>query len=176
MEYDALDPAEKKAREAERRAADLEKKLKEKDEQEANRLKEQELEKAHAEVDEQVSEALKKIGKKATPRLVVRVVDDMIADMTSGSESWDAEKASKRAIKSVHQDIQEFLGGMTAQEAIQVLPPQLLKAIREHEVSQVMDQKSKVRVKPERTEQSQQAPKNRTIVDAFKNIEKRFGR
>lgn len=176
LEYEQLSPAEKKAIEAERRAKELEQQLEDRNKQDADRAKQQTLSKAHEEVDRQVSEALEKLGKKPTPRLVVRIVDEMISDMTHGDDSFDADKASRRAIRSVHQDISEFLGDMSAADAIQVLPPQLLKAIREHEVSQVMDQKSKIRVKPDKQQNEPTGNKARTVTDAFKNIEKRFTR
>lgn len=177
MEYESLHPSEKKAIEAERRAKALEEQLEARKKQDADNEQKQKLTKAHEEVDTQVSDALKKIGKKPTPRLVVRIVDEMISDMTTGSDNFDADKASQKAIRSVHQDISEFLSDMSASDAIQILPPQLLKAIREHEVNQVMGEKSKIRVKPEAKPQGSTASsKPKSITEAFKTIEKRFAR
>lgn len=177
MEYESLSPIEKKAIEAERRAKQLEEQLEARKKQDAEAEQKEKLTKAHDEVDAQVSEALKKIGKKPTPRLVVRIVDEMISDMTTGNDTFDADKASAKAIRSVHQDISEFLSDMSAADAIQILPPQLLKAIREYEVQQVMGEKSKIRVKPEAKPQSNTASnKAKSITEAFKSIEQRFAR
>lgn len=175
MEYEALPESEKRAREAEKKLQAYEEQEKARKAEDEDRRKVAFLERAHEEIDEQVAAALEKVGRKPSPRLVLRIVDDMIAGL-GGDESgqWDADKAAHKAIQSVHQDIVEFLRDVPASELVKLLPEPVLKSIRQHEVNQVMGEKSQTRVKAERPAVHSQ--KKKTIAEAFNDINKRFTR
>lgn len=174
MEHEALPEAEKRARRLEGENKKLLSEKQQFEQWKAEQEKGSYLEKAHKEIDDSIAEALTKLGRKPTPRVVLRIVDDMIARMGDDSEGWDADTAAKAAIGSIHRDITDYLSDMPAAELVKILPESVLKTIRQHEVAQVMDKKSTIRVKAEK--QGQAPVKKKTIADAFKDIETRFAR
>ncbi len=176
MEYEALPEHEKSALQIKQENDALKRQIDAIRKRDSEAEKNSYLETAHKEIDDQVADALSKLGRKPTPRVVLRIVDDMIARLGSNeSGGWDADTAAKSAISSIHQDIADYLGGLTAQEIVQVVPPEVLKLIRQHEVAQVMDTRSKVRTKAPGAAGTTR-PKSRGFEAAFKDLEKRFTR
>lgn len=148
MDYEALPEAEKRARALEDRTKTLEEQLEaERADKEAARKAGIE-QKAHADLDTEVGEALAKIGRKPTPRLVIRVIDEMIMRGTVMKEKVPAEKAVEYAREGIHADLAEYLEDMSPEEAFKRLPKKFLQALRQYEVNQVLDSKQHRRTKP----------------------------
>lgn len=174
MEYQALSPAEKRARELEHENKTL--KQRQEDEEAARKeaAYKQDLQKAHQDLDNEVHEALAELGVKPTPRLALRIVDTMIAALEKGGSPLAAKDASKRALSSVHQDIAEFLPHLSVEDLVKILPQKVRDSLREYEVNRVMGEKSqrRPRAQSERPRTDKQKPVG---VDAwFDKLEKRY--
>lgn len=173
LEYEALSPTEKRARELE-----LENKtLKQQQEEEKKRVQDQEkqkyLQKAHEEIDNEVHQALSELGMKPTPRLAVRIVDEMIARLEAKGEAIPAKDASARALKGLQSDISEYLPTLTLEQLQQIIPPKVIDMLREGEVNRVLGDRSQRRSKPQQSNQpKQQKPVG--IDEYFKRLESKI--
>lgn len=161
------------------RARELEKKLKEKEQKEAEdkkKAEEKALEeartKAHEDLDKEVGEALEKLGRKPTPRLVIRIIDEMIARLDSKEKDIPASEAAEYALKGIYADISEYLPQLETEELVKVLPPEVIERIRKHQVEQVLGEKSQRRTKP--SSSAQKTEKKVGVDDWFKNLDKKF--
>jgi hypothetical protein len=175
MEYEQLSPAEKRAIELEREAEALKREKAERENADKEKEKVALMEKAHRELDLEVGEALKELGRKPTPRLVIRVIDEMIARMDAKGQAVTAKDATKYAQKGILEDIREYLPQLNSQELREILGKDILRKLNEEDVSRVMDDASRRRVKPQG--QREPEPKKKLSTDDwFKEREKRFGK
>lgn len=174
LEFENLPEAEKRAIMAERKAQTLEEQMKAEENRKKEQQKAQMLADAQAEIDRDVTEALKELGRKPTPRLVIRVVDEMLARMQAQGKGIGAKDAVKYAQKGILADIKEYLPNLSMEETIEVLGKDLFEKIRKHGIDQVLDKKSQMRVK----DNKQPMTKNKQVGfdDYFKNLDKKFGR
>lgn len=161
-QLEAENKALKQAQEAEKKALEEQK-------------RQETLQKIHQELDQEVHDALSGLGKKPTPRLAVRVVDEMIARLEAKSQKISAKDASHIAIKGIHEDIKEYLPGLEVSDLLQVIPPEVIDRIRRHEVERVTGELGKRRVKPS-TEQTPKKDRPSSIDDFFKFKEKKYSR
>ncbi len=98
---------------------------------------------AFKDIDEDVSAALKELGKTPTPRVVMRVVEHLLADIESDetkARPVSAKDAYKRVVTDIHADIGEYLGGLSATELRAILPKEVQEALREADVEDVLSQ------------------------------------
>jgi hypothetical protein len=175
LEYQSLSPAEKRARELEMEN----KSLKELQEQEKKQRAEQEkqayLQKAHEEIDNEVHQALSELGIKPTPRLAVRIVDEMIAKLEGKGEAMSAKDASARALKGLQTDIAEYLPTLSLEQLQQIIPPKVIDMLREGEVNRVLGDRAQRRTKPQQS--SQPKPQKPVGIDEyFKQLEKKINK
>ena len=117
--------------------------------------------KAAKEIDDEVTAALKELGRKPTPRLIARIAETLIAeherqlapllkqfgniDAIPDSEfqavkNLPASEAVGRVHKEYLSDIAEYLGALPIDEVRKVLPKQVLDGLRESEVKAVLSQ------------------------------------
>lgn len=173
MEYEALSPAEKRARELEQEN----KNLKSEKEKAEERQKAKELDaaraKAHEDLDTEVGEALKEIGRKPTPRLVIRIVDEMMARLDAKEQAFPAKEAAKHAIKGIYADIAEYLPQLETSELIKVLPADVIEKIRQYQVEEVLGEKSQRRTKPSTPSRPKES-KKMGVDEWFKNLDTKF--
>ena len=197
LEYEQLDPAERRAREAEDRAKKAEDETgKFKKSQEAQ-LRAQRETKAVQEIDDEIGEALKALGRKPTPRLIARVAEQLIADFEAKLAPLSAEygddvpddvmermgrmpagDAVKRVQQEYVQDIVEFLGSMSAAEARKILPKNFLDGLRQADVDDVLSQDPVGSRKPRNTEAAparREKSKRMSSDSFFKNLDKKWG-
>lgn len=143
IEWEQLPEAEKRARQAELKAQELEKKISEftqtREREEASSLEER----AYQQIDTEIVEAVKNLGYdyKVTPRLIRRIAEQLYASLEEPSDPdappqapLTAKEASDRAFKGLLVDAQEILATLPVDEAIALLPPSLRKAIRKADV------------------------------------------
>lgn len=148
MEYEQLPESERRARELERKTKTLEEEL-EAEREEKKAARKADIEKrAHDDLNSEVAEALAKIGRRPTPRLAIRVVDEMILRGSVMKEKVPADKAVEFAREGIYADIAEYLEDMTPEEAFKKLPKKFLQQLRQYEVNQVLDTKQQRRLKP----------------------------
>lgn len=143
IEYEELSPAEKRAIEAERRAAAAEAKIKKAEE--AERAEAQNKAKAAAleEIDTSFSQALAKIGRKPTPRLLLRMAEDQYAYLSSQPEDSNvepikADRVVERALKELEKDVVDFTEGLSAPDMLRLFP-KACDALRKHFASAARD-------------------------------------
>ena len=147
MEYEELPESEKKARELQKRIDAYEEREKEAKEKQDKVEKDKILQKAHGDLDKEVGDALRAIGKKPTPKLAVRVVDEMIHRLSAGKDPISAGDAVKYAEKGILADIGEYLPQLSNDELLATIPPEVLKRIRQIEVDKVIGERGTRRVK-----------------------------
>lgn len=172
----------KKNNPSEYRARQLEQQLKEKERaeqelkaKEEQSKKDQALKRAAEEIDTEVNEALKSLGKKPTPRMAARIVDEMLIRLEGKNQKISGSEASKYAFKAIEADISEYLPTLSEEQLLSVIPREVIDRIRQHEVNQVVTQRSAKRVKaPDSSGSKQQKPKN--IDSWFETREKQLKR
>lgn len=180
LEYQQLPPEKKEALEYRRRAEELQARLEEQEASKKEAEKAQVQAQALAEIDNEISEVLKNFNRKPTPYLVARIAEQMLASLQSRDVDprTIAKSAYERAVKSLDNDVGEYLSNMSVDEARRVLPKQLLDALRKSEVELVKSQD------PMRSRQTSKQPevrrrdgKVRMSTDEFfkQKIEKALG-
>ncbi len=172
LEYQQLSPAEKRALELENENKTL--KQKQEEEKKAQEEKEYQstLERAHRDLDNEVHQALQSLGKKPTPRMAMRVVDEMLIRQ---KQKISAKDASEFALKGIHADITEYLPGLSVEELRQVLPQEVIDRLREDEVAKVTGQLSQRRVKPQE-QKTRTAEKPKTLDSWYENKLKKLNK
>lgn len=173
-QYEEL-PEEKKELLSERkRREELERKMQEMEEGSKKARQEELAAKAVAELDAEISQALADAGKKANPRLALRIIEQIEASLKAKGERIPAKQALDYAQKSVFQDISAYLEDLSPDEAMKVLPKSLIDSLMKAKVERVLDSKTQVRTKPAQTEVKSDEPM--TIEKKFQEMEKRFKR
>lgn len=182
LEYEQLPPDKKEALQYRRELESAQKQLQDieasKREAETSQYRAQAL----SEIDQEISDVLKNAGKKPTPFLVARIAEQMLASLQSREDADPrtvAKSAYQRAVKTLENDVTEYLGNLTVDDARKVLPKELLDALRRSEVDLVRSQ-DPMRSRPtnQKTErQPRKGEKVRMSTDEFfkQRIEKNLG-
>lgn len=173
MEYEQLSPAEKRALELENENKSLKQQQEEAKKRAQDYEKQQHYEKAQKEIDDEMHQALSELGMKPTPRLAVRIVDEMIARLEGKNEAITAKDASAKAIAGLKQDIAEILPTLSLEQLKQVIPQSVIDQLRQSEVDRVLGERSQRRTKPvQRAEPKPSKPVG--VDDYFKKLEQKF--
>ena len=148
MEYDQLPQSEKRARALEAENKEL-KSAQEKEREDAQKQQHDAIvHRAYEDLDTEISEALKASGiTKPTPRLALRIIDEIEARLNSKGRKIPAGEAKDAAIKSIHQDIAEYLPLIPIADLRKLLPKQVLDALRRDDVEQVLGEKQARRIR-----------------------------
>lgn len=149
---------------------------------EKERALKEESAKAVKEIDEELTAALKAMGRKPTPRLIARIAETMIAeherqiqplirqygDLDSVPDAaFQAIKRSpaSEAVGRVHKeylsDIAEYLGALPIDEVRKLLPKQILDGLRESDVKAALSQDPMGSRKPRDAAQPQSRPQTK---------------
>lgn len=139
MEYKQLSPEAKRALELEEENRRLKKSQEDKDAAEKQRQKDLVAKEAHAQLDREIKETLAGLGRKPTPRMALRVVDEMII-AREGKKEISAKDAASRAMKRIHGDITEYLPGLSTEELRQIIPQSVIDQLREDEVKRTQSE------------------------------------
>lgn len=154
--------------------------------------------KAAQEIDAEVTEALKAMGRKPTPRLIARIAETLIAEHENQiaplleeygdidaipEEMFQAVKGlpASEAVGKVHKeylnDIAEYLKDLPLDEMKKILPKEILDGLRKADVQSALSQDPVGSRKPRDVSQpTQKQPVKRMSTDEFiKNLEKRLG-
>jgi len=175
IEYNSLSESEKEALELKRENASL-KEFKEKQEADRQEAEQQRaLYRAQQEINGEISDVLKTLGSKPTPRLVKRVAEEMLAHLDSKGGRMKAADAMQRAVSGIETDIAEYLGNLPADKLRQVLPKKVIESLRKANIEDVTTMRgNRVGKKPL---QSRSNSRDRvTTDDYFSKLEKKFGR
>lgn len=150
INIESMTPEQKKAWELEQENKTLKSY---KDEQERAKIESERAQARQAaifEIDSEISAALKELGKKPSPRLVARIAEQMLASLEATDDGLDeegnpipakripAKDAMTRVLSDFKAELEEYVGGLPVDEALKVLPKNLLDAIRKAQVDQVI--------------------------------------
>ncbi len=177
LEYDSLPDSEKRSRSLEQEN----KKLKE-DHEKQTRTQQEEayrytVQQAHSELDQEIGEALTDLGGKPTPRLVIRILDEIEARIATKDKRITAKEARTKAVAGIHQDIAEYLPMLPPEELLKVLPKSVLDAISKHQVEQVLGERQAKRYQPKTSQTTaKKASEPTTVNDWYANMDKKFSR
>lgn len=182
LEYQQLPPEKKEALQYRRELEAAQKQLREIEDSKKEAEIAQHRERALAEIDDEIASVLKEAGKKPTPYLVARIAEQMLASLQSREDADPrsvAKSAYSRAVKSLENDVSEYLGNLTVEDARKVLPKELLDALRRSEVELVRSQDPmRSRQTNQKTERApRKGEKVRMSTDEFfkQKIEKNLG-
>ena len=177
IEHEQLSPEQK-------RLLELEQALKEKEEAEkaAQAAKDAELremyqQKAAEDIDLELSETLKALGKKPTPRLVARIAEYMLSTLETKGERMPAKRALERTLSDMKADYAEYFADLSVEEVRAMLPKKTLDALRRAEIDAVTSQapSNARRTKPASETVSKLASRRMSTDEAFKQLERKFG-
>jgi hypothetical protein len=175
MEYDELPEERKELLSERKRREELERKMKDIEERETRTRQEQLAAQAVAELDAEISDALREAGKKANPRLALRIIEQIEANLKAKGERIPAKEALKYATRSVTEDIGSYLADLSPEEAMSILPKSLIDSLMKAKVDRVLDTRTSARSKP-----AQAAPRKddspMTIEKKFAEMENKFKR
>lgn len=176
LEYEQLSPEAKRALELEEENKRLKQKQEDDEKSAKQKAKEDADRKAHAQLDNEIKEALKGLGRKPTPTMALRIVDEMIIAREGKKGEISAKDASVRAIKRIHGDIKEYLPGLSAEELRQVIPQEVIDALREDEIKRVTGEKSQVRRRAPDSTRAKSEDKPKSIDEWFDYKSKKLTR
>ena len=170
--------AEKKALRLEQELTATKSKLQQIDEEKNKTLYDQARDQAYQEIDQEISGALKAMGKAPTPRMIARIAETMLASLSDETKPRiDGKRAVEETLSEFQKDLGEYLDSLEPEELMRVLPKKKLDALRRAQVDEVLSQspiKSKKRETDEPQTQSKKQ-KNMTTDDYFKHLERRLG-
>lgn len=102
-------------------------------------------------VDAEIAETIKGMGRKPTPRLVYRLADQMIAAIDHDGDKVDAKTALSRALRDTESDVMEFLEHLPDEDVTKYLPQRIIDAVLKQSVNSHL---SRVPMSKARVEQS----------------------
>lgn len=178
IEYEQLPDHEKELRKAKSERERLEKELAQLKQKDREAFEAQLAEKAAAEIDAEIAQALQSYQGKKTPRLVRRVAEAMYAHLEKNNASLPSSKAFEIAKKSITEDVQEYLNNAPTSEWLKSLSKEQMSALRAHFVDEAKAQAPFAR-QAERREMQQAPTKKRekiTTDEWFDRIENRLNK
>lgn len=173
-QYEELPQEQKELISERRKREELERKMSELEEGSKKARQEELAQRAIAELDAEISEALAEAGKKANPRLALRIIEQIEASIKAKGERIPAKQALQYAQRSVTEDINAYLSDLSPEEAMSVLPKSLIDSLMKAKVDRVLD-KGVARNKPSPKEMTK-SDEPMTIEKKFQEMEKRFKR
>lgn len=179
IEYEQLPESERARRKAEAEKESLKKQL---DEMTAKQRREAEtmiLERAYAEVDDEIGKALESFKGKKTPRLIRRVAEAMYANLEKNQAPLPSTKALELATRSLNEDVQEYLNVASPQDVLKLFSKDQLAEIRKMFVEEAKAQAPFARqVAPQRdaAPSASSGRKKLSTDQYFQKLEKKFGR
>ena len=178
MEYESLPQHERDLRTERQRREDLEKKLAERDQSDEQSRYQAISDQAYQDLDVEISEALNSVGKAASPRMALRIIEEIEArGLDEKGQRIPASKALEHAQASIRQDIQAYCEDLSPEEAFKVFPKSFLDRLMKARVDGVIDTRGQRRQAPQGTAPKAEAPKKaRSIDDAFEEISSKLKR
>lgn len=166
-----------------RRVLELESQIKAREEQdaEAKTAKDKELQeiygqKAAEDIDRELEETLKALGKKPTPRLVARIAEYMLSTLETKGERMPAKRALERTMADMKSDYAEYFADLPVEEVKAMLPKKTLDDLRRSDIEAVTSQApSNARRKSTSEPVSKLASRRMSSDEAFKQLERKFG-
>lgn len=178
IEYEQLPESERGRRKAEAEREKLQKQLDEMTSAQRKQAESQILERAYAEVDDEIGKALESYKGKKTPRLIRRVAEAMYANLEKNQAPLPSSKALDLAKASLTEDVQEYLNVASPEEVLKIFSKEQIAALRKMFVNEARSQAPFARPQGQSTTDrpAPQRGKRVTTDDFFQKLEKKFGR
>jgi hypothetical protein len=180
IEYERLPDTDKARIAAEKRAKELEEELETRDKSAKEEQRTQAKQIALQEIDTEISEALK-LYPKALPNeaknlVAARIVERMLANMSSNGSRLPAAKAAELEFQGLERELKGYLASKSVEELRGILPKNLLDGLRKADVELARGQFPRSG-KPQESVSLQKSKKPmRTKTDSwFEEMEKRLG-
>lgn len=139
IEEQQMDPREREYRDRERRLNEWESRQKQADEAEQSRKHQAEVQRANEEVQRDLAQAVHDLvgDAKVSPRFLRRVAEKLYANMENGRQvsSSDIARSEWKGLSDDYMEYQQTMLKKDPQGFISSLPPELIKAIRQHELA-----------------------------------------
>lgn len=176
IEWMELPESERRARQAELRAKDLENKLTEKEKAAQEQQRDALRQKAVQEIDTEIADVLKSLKVKPSLPILYRVVEQMIVAQKSKGAVLPANEAFKRTVKGLSGEIPVIYDALGHDEFIKVLPKKFLDELRKKDRDLVSSQfPTTIRRKPEEgSDTNSQKPRRGKSDDWFEQRAKFF--
>lgn len=177
IQYENLSDSEKAKLQAETERDELKRKLEELEKTDRERHEEAERAQAMQQIDEDITAALAKLGRKPTPRFIARMAETMLAHLEGDGDAPEMSDVLTSVDREYWSDMSEILESTPVDELRKRLPKKVLDALRKANVDEVLSQDPMRSRKIQDTEPSPARPKHKRMStdDYFKNIEKKFG-
>lgn len=130
IEYEQLPESERERRKAVAEREKLQKQLDEMTSAQRKQAESQILERAYAEVDDEIGKALESYKGKKTPRLIRRVAEAMYANLEKNQTPLPSYKALDLAKASLTEDVQEYLNVASPDEVLKIFSKEQIAALR----------------------------------------------
>lgn len=178
IEYEQLPESERERRKAVAEREKLQKQLDEMTSAQRKQAESQILERAYAEVDDEIGKALESYKGKKTPRLIRRVAEAMYANLEKNQTPLPSYKALDLAKASLTEDVQEYLNVASPDEVLKIFSKEQIAALRKMFVNEARSQAPFARPQGQSTtdKPAPQRGKRVTTEDFFQKLEKKFGR
>lgn len=174
MQYDELPPEKKELLSERKRREQLEARMREMEEGQVRARQQMLAQRAMQELDAEISEALNEAGSRANPRLALRIIEQIEANLKAKNQRIPAKEALKFAQKSIKDDIGAYFDGMSVEDAMQLLPKQLIDSLMKAKVDRVLDSRTSQRSRSPVNNSNSSEPM--TIEKKFENLENKFKR
>ena len=176
MEYESLSDDAKARLKAEREMAKYKGELEERTAKERAAAEAAQAEHAVAEIDSEIGEALKALGRKPTPRLIARIAETMLAHLDSrDGERPKASDILRKVDSEYLTDLQEYFEHLPAERLSEALPQKVRDAIRRADVDRVKSQDPVGSRRQAQQDRPRQKAQRMGTDDFFKKLDKRFG-
>lgn len=136
-EYEAMDEHQRENLTLKQKLAELEQRLEEEGKSKKEQQQQLMRQRAATEIDKEIGEALKEIGRKPTPRLVARLAETMIANLRTKGSRMPAKDALTKAESQLKAETTEWLEQLPPEDLLSFLPKKVVEAIRKSEVERV---------------------------------------
>lgn len=172
LRYDELSPEQKRVLQLEQEKEEYARKAKEYEEKEKQQYKAAAQQQAIEQIDIEIGQALKSLGKPATPRLVARIAEQMLASMSSdNAQRIPANKAMQTVLGEFQQELSEYIENLSVEEARKVLPKKLIDGLRKADIEAVTSPMHKTAAKKDVSEVPKKNQRKMTTDDWFQRMD-----
>lgn len=176
IRMEQMDPLERKAWDKEQENAKLKSELEQYTEKQKQAERQQKSQQAFTEVTQEVNELLDSLGKKPTPTLVYRVLENMLATLDHTGARRDPKAAFEKVQRHLKNDVNFYLEDLPADELFKVLPPKVIKQIQKASIDQARESNPFRQERQKLPTQNEGRPKRKRSTDNWLAEKEKFFR
>lgn len=126
-------------------------------------------------IDQEISKTLEANQVKATPRIIARMAEYMLAHLNTKGTRLDAKTALDKTLNDLNEDVRQYHFSLPAEKFLEQLPKEYREALRKAELAKVMAQDPLKSRQAPKGEPSTSKKKSVSTDDYFKKLETRLG-